>query len=112
MVTATVTLGAMAKPTARSDAATAATPSTLKMAAGPLWKARVVSLAPSATPASSTNWTGTLAHARRISVRWKVSAYWRAASEANPTIDAARKGRAVKIRRRERMVHTIRSASA
>lgn len=93
IATATTMFGAMAKPTANSEAATAATPNTLKMAAGPLRNARVVSRAPRATPASSTNWTGTLAQARRISVRWKVSAYWRAAKEAKPTIDDGR-GRA------------------
>ncbi len=53
-----------------------------------------------------------LAQAREISLRSKVSAYWSDASDAKPTSDAARNGRAMKMRRRLRMVQTMRVASA
>ena len=97
---------------AKIEQKTADQPSTVKMCDGPLAKARMVSRAPIATPTSSTSCTGTLAQARPTSDRSKVCSYCNEASEANPTIAAARNGRATKIRRRLRMVHTMRTASA
>ncbi len=65
-----------------------------------------------ATPISSTSCTGIPARARSTSESPNVSAYCSEARAAKPTSDAARNGSAVKMRRRLRMVHTMRIASA
>lgn len=109
---AEATLGAPAKAAPSTDAATAATARTLKISDALRSKARLVKWAPMTMPSSSTSWTGTLASARLRSVSPNVCSYWSEASEAKPTIDAARNGSAAKIRRKLAMVHTMRTASA
>jgi len=110
--TATGTLGAAAKTRAITHATAAAAPRIRKICDAPLVSARLVRRAPTATPTSSTSCTGTRAHARSMASRWKTSSYMSEASEMKPMMDAARNGRAMKMRRRLRMVHTMRMASA
>ncbi len=108
---ATGTFGASAKSTANPAAMSEATASMRNTSPTSRLARRVAIVAPTARPRRSKTSTGAVRYARWSASRWKVCWYCNEANEAKPAIEAARKGRAMKMRRRALTFQTVRQAS-
>ena len=108
---ATGTLGARAKSTANPAAITEATASIRKTSPMSRAASRVAISAPTKRPRRSKTWMGAISQARWTASRWNVCWYCSEASDVKPAMDAAKNGRAMKMRRSTLIFHTVRQAS-
>ncbi len=108
---ATPTEGARANRTAKAAATKAAPPIITKTSRRSREARRVATVAPTARPASEKSCTGAMIRPRASVPRWKVCWYCSEAREAKPMSEAARKGRAKKMRRSTPIFQTSRHAS-
>ena len=108
---ATPTVGARANRTAKAAATKAAPPIITKTRRRSREARRVATVAPTARPASEKSCTGAMISPRARVSRWKVCWYCSEAREAKPMREAARKGRAKKMRRSTPIFQTRRHAS-
>ena len=108
---AQTTSGASANSAANPEAARAETPISVNTSPWRRAARRAATVAPMATPARANSCTGAMTRPRWRTPRWNVCWYWSEASEAKPINEAARNGRARKMRRSTPIVHTSRHAS-